>query len=78
MRETFRRLSQSQITGKSLLDLIQYGVITAKMRCCIMLFYYDLLDSTIGVMSSLFGPFWAFLPTETVFPALSYTSTSEI
>ena len=65
MRETFRRLSQSQITGKSLLDLIQYGVITAKMRCCIMLFYYDLLDSTIGVMSSLFGPFWAFLPTET-------------
>ena len=30
------------------------GVITAKMRCCIMLFYYDLLDSTIGVMSSLF------------------------
>ena len=31
------------------------GVITAKMRCCIMLFYYDLLDSTIGVMSSLFG-----------------------
>ena len=32
-----------------------WGVITAKMRCCIMLFYYDLLDSTTGVMSSLFG-----------------------
>ena len=29
-------------------------MITAKMRCCIMLFYYDLLDSTIGIMSSLF------------------------
>ena len=24
------------------------------MRCCIVLFYYDLLDSTIDVMSSLF------------------------
>ena len=31
------------------------GVITAKMRCCIMLFYYDLLDSIVVVMSSLFG-----------------------
>ena len=30
-------------------------MITAKMRCCIMLLYYDLLDSTIGVMSSLSG-----------------------
>ena len=29
-------------------------MITAKMRCCILLFYYDLLDSTIGVMSYLF------------------------
>ena len=43
-----------------------WGVITAKMRC-IMLFYYDLLDSTIGFMSSLFGivnsirPFCIFL-----------------
>ena len=25
------------------------------MRCCIMLFYYDLLDSIIGYMSPLFG-----------------------
>ena len=32
-----------------------WGVITAKMRCCIMLFYNDLLDSTIAVMSSLSG-----------------------
>ena len=33
-----------------------WGVITTKMRCCIMLFYYDLLHSTIiGIMSSLFG-----------------------
>ena len=30
-------------------------MITAKMRCCIMLFYNDLLDSPTGVMSSLFG-----------------------
>ena len=32
-----------------------WWVITAKMRCCIMLLYHDLLDSTTGVMSSLFG-----------------------
>ena len=34
---------------------IVWLAVTAKMRCCIMLFYYDLLDSTISVMSSLFG-----------------------
>ena len=38
------------------------GVITAKMRCCIMLFYYDLLDSIIDVMSSLFGIVNSILP----------------
>ena len=32
-----------------------WGVITAKIWCCVMLFYYDLLDSSIGIMSSLFG-----------------------
>ena len=32
-----------------------FGMITAKMRCCIMLFYYDLLHSPTGVVSSLFG-----------------------
>ena len=32
------------------------------MRCCMMLFYYDLLDSIIGVMSSLFGTVNAIRP----------------
>ena len=30
------------------------GVITAKIRCCIMLFYYDLLEFIVGV-TSVFG-----------------------
>ena len=44
--------------GKSLLSLLTshiWGVITAEMRCCIMLFYYHLLDSAISVTSSLSG-----------------------
>ena len=55
-----------------------WGVITAKMRCCIMLFYSDLLDSTIGVMSSLFGivnsirPFCILLYIHTLFYYVLY------
>ena len=40
---------------KSLLTSHIWGVITAEMRCCIMLFYYHLLDSAISVTSSLSG-----------------------
>ena len=55
MGETFQ--SQSQITHKSPLDLTNIG---GDYRQNEMLYYairfcYDLLDSTIGVMSSLFG-----------------------